>query len=303
VKQRKSWRKTKHTARWNEKKTFRSTNLKETVHVLIVFLFIFCMIAIPRGQSVDASSNDFTYLKMVAASMHPTLEVGDTLVVDTNVNTSQMYAAQYPEGDIVAFQAVGGEIIVRRVIERIVNNGSVYYVTKGDANALPGPFSPTPAESIVGKVVAFSRDFSCGTWNNQAYNVTVLTNSSLANFNFTQPQKEVDFDVTGYISHADQGFCNVTIPNTMLRCDSLSSWRVLLNGTSIAYEANENDTHAFVYFSYGYSNSSIRIIGQQAVPEFSPLIIPPSFMITMLVALIAYRKKHAKQRVQQLKPR
>jgi signal peptidase I len=241
-------------------------------------------------------------MEMMAGSMHPTLETGDMLVVEGDVNKSQMYAAPYPEGDIIAFQ-FNGEVIVHRAIERIVNNGSVSYITKGDYNAVPGPGSPTPAESIIGKVIAFSRDFSCGTWNNQAYNVTVLTNSSLANFNFSQPQKEVSLDITGYVSHADQGFCNVTIPKSLLRSDSLQNWQVLLNSTNIAYEANQNDTHTFVYFTYGYSNSSIQIIGQQAVPEFPSNVILPSLMITTLIAVIAYREKRAKQRVQPLKPR
>jgi len=234
--------------------------------------------------------------------MHPTLEIGDVLVVDSNVNKSQMYAAPYPEGDVIAFQAYG-EVIVSRAIERLVDNGSVYYITQGDDNAVPGPGSPTPAESIIGKVVAFSRNFSCGTWNDQAYNVTVLTNSSIANFNFNQPQKEVTLDITGYVSHADQGFCNVTVPKGLLSCDSLTNWQVLLNSTGIPYEANQNDTDTFVYFTYGYNNSSIQIIGQQAVPEFPSFIILPSFIITALLAVIVYRRENAKQRVQRLNPR
>jgi hypothetical protein len=234
--------------------------------------------------------------------MHPTLEAGDVLVIEGDVNKSQMHAAPYPEGDIIAFQAYG-EVIVHRAIERIVNNGSLYYTTQGDDNAMPGPGSPTPAESIIGKVVAFSRNLSCGTWNNQAYNVTVLTNSSLANFKFSQPQKEVGLDITEHVSHADRGFCNVTIPKSLLNCDSPAGWQVLLNGTSIPYEANQNDTHTFIYFTFGYSNSSIQIIGQQVVPEFPSLIILPSFIITTLLAVMAYRRKHAKQRVQLLKPR
>jgi signal peptidase I len=260
------------------------------------------MISISRTRSVNASSNNLTYMEMRAGSMHPTLEVRDMLVVEGDVNKSQMYAAPYPDGDIIAFQSYG-DVIVHRAIQRIVNNGSVFYITQGDANAVPGPYSPTPAESIIGKVVAFSRVLSCGTWDNQAYNVTVLTNSSLANFNFSQPQKEVSLDTTGYVSHADQGFCNVTIPKSLLRCDSLQSWQVLLNSTSIAYEANENDTHTFVYFTYGYSNSSIQIKGQQAVPEFPSIIILPSLMITTLLAVTANRGKHAKQGAQPLKPR
>jgi signal peptidase I len=241
-------------------------------------------------------------MEMMAGSMHPTLEVGDMLVVEGDANKSQMYAAPYPEGDIIVFQ-VNGEIIVHRAVERIVDNGSVSYITQGDANMVPGPGSPTAAENVIGKVVAFSRDFSCGTWNNQAYNVTVLTNSTLANFNFSQPQKEVSLDITGYISHADQGYCNVTIPKSLLSCDSLQSWQVLLNGTSIAYEADQNDTHTFVYFTYGYSNSSIQIIGQQVVPEFPSIIILPSVTITTLLAVIACKEKRAKQRVQPLKTR
>jgi signal peptidase I len=85
---------------------------------------------------------------------HPferTLHVGDLIIVQ-GVNVSDIYAAPYPNGTIIVFhQLYGDELIVHRAIQRTVENGLVYYVTKGDGNSLPD--QPIPADNVVGKVI------------------------------------------------------------------------------------------------------------------------------------------------------
>lgn len=85
---------------------------------------------------------------------HPferTLHVGDLIIVQ-GVNVSDIYAAPYPNGTIIVFhQLYGDELIVHRAISRTVENGQVYYVTKGDGNSLPD--QPIPADNVVGKVI------------------------------------------------------------------------------------------------------------------------------------------------------
>jgi signal peptidase I len=85
---------------------------------------------------------------------HPferTLHVGDLIIVQ-GVNISDIYAARYPNGTIIVFhQLYGDELIVHRAISRTVENGQVYYVTKGDGNSLPD--QPIPADNVVGKVI------------------------------------------------------------------------------------------------------------------------------------------------------
>lgn len=85
---------------------------------------------------------------------HPferTLHVGDLIIVQ-GVNVSDVHAAPYPDGDVIVFQQLyGNELIVHRAIERRVENGNIYFVTKGDGNS--GPDQPIPASHVIGKVI------------------------------------------------------------------------------------------------------------------------------------------------------
>jgi signal peptidase I len=74
------------------------------------------------------------------------------------VNASDIYAAPYNEsgrsGDILVFRATDrDELIVHRAVGKTVIDGQMYFITQGDHNLGPGPYSPTPAENVIGKVV------------------------------------------------------------------------------------------------------------------------------------------------------
>jgi signal peptidase I len=87
-----------------------------------------------------------------------TLQTGDLIVVE-GVKPEDVYAAPYNEsgrsGDIIVFRAIGSDdLIVHRAIGKEVGqNGEIEFITKGDGNFEPGPYSPTPAENVIGKVV------------------------------------------------------------------------------------------------------------------------------------------------------
>ncbi len=85
---------------------------------------------------------------------HPferTLHVGDLIIVQ-GVNPEDIHAAPEPDGDIIVYrQLYSDDLIVHRAIEKIVENGNVSFVTKGDGNT--GPDHPIPASRVVGKVV------------------------------------------------------------------------------------------------------------------------------------------------------
>jgi signal peptidase I len=244
--------------------------------------------------NANASSDEYTYVVIDSGSMEPALEKGDIFTVKTNVTVSQIYTAPKganPPGDIIAFYkpVYPSEIIVHRA----VGNGtgiSYYLITQGDAN--PGPDGWRVRESdIIGKVVAFSRNFNAGTWNELTYNVTVSTNSTLANFDFNEFSKEVTFETGGYMSRSDGGFCNVTIPKDLLRCDSLYDWQVLLTGTNIAYIPTQISTHTFIYFTYGDINQTVQIIGTEAIPEFPTWTSILLMFIVLTVCATLYKSR------------
>jgi signal peptidase I len=115
--------------------------------------------SLPKGVPDDGWSNPFG----------PTLHTGDLIIIE-GVNPQDIYAAPYNasgrSGDIIVFRATdnSGDLIVHRAVAYVLSNGSVVtsktngetvvaFVTQGDANDVPGPYSPTPVQNIIGKVI------------------------------------------------------------------------------------------------------------------------------------------------------
>jgi len=115
--------------------------------------------SLPKGVPDDGWSNPFG----------PTLHTGDLIIVE-GVNPQDIYAAPYNasghSGDIIVFRATdnSGDLIVHRAISYVLSNGTIVasktkgetvvaFVTQGDANDEPGPYSPTPVQNVIGKVV------------------------------------------------------------------------------------------------------------------------------------------------------
>jgi hypothetical protein len=120
-------------------------------------------------------------------------------------------------------------------------------------------------------------------WNGYAFNVTMISNSSISNFNFSQADMKISFNVTGPAGKA--GYCNVTIPKGLLRDNP---WKILVNGTDriSLCTVTENDTHTFIYIPYTHSSNTIQIIGTWVVPEFPSAMILPLLMIATAISVI-----------------
>jgi len=102
---------------------------------------------LPRSTDCDGWSHPFG----------PSLHTGDLIIIQ-GVNVSDIYAAPYNEtggsGDILVFRATDrDELIVHRAVGKTIVNGQTFFITQGDHNLTPGPYSPTPASSVIGKVV------------------------------------------------------------------------------------------------------------------------------------------------------
>jgi len=108
-------------------------------------------------------------LKVASASMEPTIKQGNYILVNTSVKPSDINT-NYPNSDIIVFRNPldpSSGYIAHRVISATVVNGTVYFMTKGDANGNPYPQTPqtgldpwdynTPPgvsqDLVVGKVV------------------------------------------------------------------------------------------------------------------------------------------------------
>ena len=91
-----------------------------------------------------------------------TLQTGDLIVVQGVSNASDIHPGPFPVGDILVFHESPGsdELIVHRAISETTINGTVYFITKGDANSEPGPpdnpdlpAGAVPMSDVVGRVV------------------------------------------------------------------------------------------------------------------------------------------------------
>lgn len=120
------------------------------------------------------------------------------------------------------------------------------------------------------------------------FNVTMMSNSTVSNFNFNESLKQISLNVTGPTGKA--GYCNVTIPKDLLQG---SPWTVLLNGTdwTTLCTITENDTHTFIYIPHTYSTNTIQIRGTWVVPEFPSATILPLLMIATTLSVILRRRR------------
>ena len=82
---------------------------------------------------------------IMSGSMEPAIPVGSIVVVG-RVNPEDVEV-----GDVIAFRT-GESRTIHRVIDRVVEDGSIYFRTKGDANEDPDPWLVRP-EDICGIVI------------------------------------------------------------------------------------------------------------------------------------------------------
>jgi len=116
------------------------------------------------------------------------------------------------------------------------------------------------------------------TADSQTFYVETRSNSTITNFEFSQTEKSITFNVTG--STGTKGWVNVTIPKVLLD----GPWVILIDNNDVTGTATitTNQTHTFIYITYTHSTHKITIIGTYVIPEYTPLI-----MLTTLITITA----------------
>lgn len=144
-----------------------------------------------------------------------------------------------------------------------------------------------PMMEPVGAHMASITIFNAGTWEEEKYNVDVVSNSTVSEFSFDPEGIRIRFNVMGETGTA--GFCRVTIPKELLYADE-TEWAVLVDGNPVTPSVNEDEKSTYIYFTYNQSTKTVEIIGTDAIPEFPSWIIIPLFLIATLVVII-YRNR------------
>ena len=123
----------------------------------------------------------------------------------------------------------------------------------------------------------------------QTYYIPIFTNSTVNDFRFTPTAKLISFNVTGLNG---MGFCNITIPRTLLYADP--EWTVRIDGNLLAPEeflTTENAEYTFIYLNYSHSTHLVEIEGTWIISEFPPYVAPLIILAVSLIAAIIVVKK------------
>jgi hypothetical protein len=123
--------------------------------------------------------------------------------------------------------------------------------------------------------------FPCAiSCNGENYWITINTDRlvDINTLNFDPSSKQIRFQtLVGPLG----GYCNVTIPQILLRQNGTSAWNVTIDNALTEYSLLENQTHAVIGFDFSDNSSkSIIITGAEAIQP-SPTPTPnPTFTYT-----------------------
>ena len=130
--------------------------------------------------------------------------------------------------------------------------------------------------------------FDAGIWNGVAYNVDVVSNSTVSGFQFNPSEGALlRFNVTG--DDGTAGFCRVAIPKDLLWVED--GWTVYVGEESVNYEIIPDNDYAYLYFTYNHSTQTVIIQGTHVIPEFTSFIILPLLALITFIATILLKKK------------
>jgi len=143
--------------------------------------------------------------------------------------------------------------------------------------------------------------FDAGTWNDEQYDVTVVSSSAVSDFTFAPLSVSIIFEVTG--PEASSGFCRINVPTELLWVEGQetmaqvalesSGWLVSVGGLSpLNLTVIENDNYTLFWFNYAHSTKIVQITGTNAIPEFPLFIITPLFIIATLMVVAICRRKY-----------
>jgi parallel beta-helix repeat protein len=131
--------------------------------------------------------------------------------------------------------------------------------------------------------------FEAGVYDGIAYNVNVVSNSTVSDFKFSVDQKSISFNVNG--TDGTIGFCRITIPNVIVQELWKGNYTVLLNGEPYPFRNWTDSENTYIYINYTHSTHEIAII-----PEYPSTIILTIFMLTTTILLILTRNRRLKHR-------
>ena len=135
--------------------------------------------------------------------------------------------------------------------------------------------------------------FDAGIWNGVAYNIDVISNSTVSEFFFDPNEGPfIRFNVAG--PEGTAGFCRVTIPNDLLWVED--GWKVFVGGERVNYTLIPDENYTYLLFTYSHSIKTVEIQGTHVIPEFHSVTILSLFMFLSIIAFIFKKEKRRKEK-------
>jgi parallel beta-helix repeat protein len=175
------------------------------------------------------------------------------------------------------------------------NNGSVgnYWSTyKGQDSDEDGigdtPYNMSSANvdnyPLMSQIGTITRDFAP-----YSQEVTLASNSTVQNFQFSDTLKQISFNVTGVTGTS--GYCDITFAKTLLSGTIIVTKNDVPLTQDVEYTQTDNSTHCILHITYTHSTHLIKIIGTVAIPEFSPSVLLTLLITGTMLALILQKTK------------
>ena len=125
--------------------------------------------------------------------------------------------------------------------------------------------------------------------DNEDYPVSVITESSVLGFEFSQDNKQLALTVSGKTGTV--GSCKIAIPETLLS----GTFSLTMDDYTLVqgddYTQASNGTHQIFDINYVHSTHTIEITGTQTIPEFSTTVLVSVFLVLSLIAVAVYKKR------------
>ena len=195
------------------------------------------------------------------------------------------------------------KVVALGVSPLIITMSGSEAATLGDVDLNPIPFGEIEEGSVTVSLGYPGYVDHSVVWDDVTYHVGTFSNSCVSDFTFSQPDKNISFNLTAPL-HPNNwpappaGWCNVTIPKQLLS----GSWVVLQDGTNITdtITTTENGTHTSIYFNYTHKSegepSAVDITGTIVIPEFPAAMLLLLFMIATLLVVTLRKINQPKRR-------
>ena len=131
------------------------------------------------------------------------------------------------------------------------------------------------------------------TAGGSVWSLQISTNSTLTDHFLNESAKSINFTIQS--DTPSNGSFRIHVPRGLLRCDSLSEWKVLatfLDGTTaeLSYWSDDDSENTYLCFTYSQTDiSQIQIKGTILVNEFSANILIVIFVLAT-ATVIVHRK-------------